>query len=38
MQTSKVMDGLREIRDENSRGHFSQMPMEFSKEVNDSVD
>jgi len=37
MQTSKVMDELREIRDENSLRHLSQTPMEFSKEMKDSV-
>jgi len=37
MQTSKVMDELRKIRDENSLRHLSQTPTEFSKEMNDSV-
>jgi len=38
MQTSKVMDELREIRDTNSLRHLSQTPEEFSKEMKDSVD
>ena len=37
MQTSKAMDEIRKIRDENSRRHLSQTPMEFSKEMKDSV-
>jgi len=37
MQTSKVMDELRKIRDENSLRHLSQTPEEFSKEMSDSV-
>jgi len=37
MQTSKVMDDLRKIRDENSLRHLSQTPEEFSQEMKDSV-
>ena len=37
MQTSKTMDEIRKIRDENSLRHLSQTPEEFSKEMNDSV-
>ena len=37
MQTSKAMDEIRKIRDENSLRHLSQTPEEFSKEMNDSV-
>ena len=37
MKTSKVMDELREIRDENSLRHLSQTPIEFSEEMKNSV-
>lgn len=37
MQTSKVMDDLRKIRDENSRRHLRQTPEEFSQEMKESV-
>ncbi|MCL2528578.1 MAG: hypothetical protein FWE42_09200 [Defluviitaleaceae bacterium] len=37
MQTSKVMDELRKIREENSHRHISQTPEEFSKEMNASI-
>jgi len=37
MQTSKAMDELRKIRDENSLRHISQTSEEFSKEMSDSV-
>ena len=37
MQTSKVMDELRKIRDENSLRHLSQTPEEFSQEMKESV-
>jgi len=33
MQTSKAMDEIRKIRDENSYRHLSQTPEEFSKEM-----
>jgi hypothetical protein len=37
MPTSKAMDEIRKIRDENSLRHLSQTPEEFSKEMKDSV-
>ena len=37
MQTSKVMDELREIRDKNSLRHLSQTPEEFSAEMEEAV-
>ena len=37
MQTSKVMNDLRKIRDENSLRHLSQTPEEFSQEMRESV-
>ena len=37
MQTSKVMDELRKIRDANSLRHLSQTPEEFSQEMKESA-
>ena len=37
MQTSKVMDDLRKIRDTNSLRHLSQTPEEFTQEMKNSV-
>ncbi|MCL2188740.1 MAG: hypothetical protein FWC16_05210 [Defluviitaleaceae bacterium] len=37
MQTSKVMNDLRKIRDENSLRHLSQTPEEFSQEIQEST-
>jgi hypothetical protein len=37
MKTSKAMDEIRKIRDENSLRHLSQTPEEFSKEMEESV-
>jgi len=37
MQTSKAMDEIRKIRDENSLRHLSQTPEEFSNEMKESV-
>jgi len=37
MQTSKAMEEIRKIRDENSLRHLSQTPEEFSQEMKESV-
>ena len=37
MQTSKAMDEIRKIRDENSLRHLSQTSEEFSNEMKESV-
>ena len=38
MKTSKVMEELRAIRDEDSLRHFAQTPEEFSKEMRESAE